>query len=141
MAAVDESRSWGGGESRGLLRAKGREGGPLSEQAPWDLLGYVLMADTGIDEETEECNQAEGRILKCPRREPINTQSLTGGELLQDPYHLLVVHAAKTLQRHTPNPTTHGILTFLVPHTVENALEVVSLHGGDAFLPHSVIHP
>ncbi|KAG0728728.1 Proton myo-inositol cotransporter [Chionoecetes opilio] len=50
---------------------------------------------------------------------------------------IIVGIGIETLQRHT----TQGILTLLVPHTVENAFEMVSPHGGDALLPHSVIHP
>ncbi|KAG0728235.1 hypothetical protein GWK47_032917 [Chionoecetes opilio] len=79
-----------------------------------------------------------GAYLNAPEGSPSIPK--TSLEVLQYPSHFLVVHAAETLQRHTTHPTTQGIFTLLVPHTAENALEMVPPpHGGDALLPHSVI--
>ncbi|KAG0728565.1 hypothetical protein GWK47_032214 [Chionoecetes opilio] len=94
------------------------------------------MADTGIDEETEPSNQA-GRILKFPPKGAHPSPKASLEEALQYPSHFPWSTLQKPCRGHTTHPTTQGILLPLALHTVENALEMVPPHGGDALLPHS----
>ena len=96
------------------------------------------MVDAGI--ETEPCDQAGMCIHERPRREPINTQSLTVGKAPQYAPQLTVIHTAEALQCHIIHLTTKNILTHMITHTGENILVVIPPHSGNVNLPHRLIH-
>ncbi|KAG0715352.1 hypothetical protein GWK47_012103 [Chionoecetes opilio] len=107
-----------------------------------EIIRVQIVQTQALMKRQSQVTRLGGAYLNAPEGSPSIPKASLEERLCKTP----LISSWSTLrkpcsERHTTHPITQGILTLLVPHTVENALEMVSSHGGDAPLPHSVIHP